>query len=87
MPVKAAPVLAAAAHTLLGLGAHAAVAVTFTVNECSNARFRFRSFTVLPDDRDGATRGDVTPVIARAAGTVRSADPSFLTPPVLDRQR
>ena len=43
-----APVFAAADQTLPALGEHAAVAVTFTVKECSNARFRFRSFTVFP---------------------------------------
>ena len=50
--------------------------MTFTVKECSNARFRFRSFTVFPTT-ETVPREVTTPVIANAAGTERSADPIF----------
>ena len=69
------PGLAAAVHTL-PLGAHAAVAVTFTVNEFSRARFRLRSFTTFPDAIEVPREVDA-PVIASAEGTVRSAEPIF----------
>ena len=70
-------------QTLPVLGVHAAVAVTFTVKECSSARFRFRSFTMFPTI--GSVPREVpTPLIVRRRGP-KVGQAHLLQPPVRER--